>query len=247
MNPTMDESLRNWPFPERRFPRSDDPDYLGSKGLSVFLRQVIATELAGKRDLDILDVGCGRKPFYPFFQPFARSYIGTDILTDNSLVDKVCPVEELAVPDESADLVLCLSVLEHVNDPRKSVSELARAVRRGGQVWASTHGCFPWHPYPQDHWRWTQTGLELLFRGTGVFASTRVFATRGSLSGIFFLLAHYGYSWASQTRWRMPIRGAVTRALNVVGERLDRWTPGLRDLRRPVTAIPEFFVIAERG
>jgi len=74
------ENLRDWPFPERRYPSSDNPDHLGPKGLSLTVQGAVASELAGKKNLKILDVGCGQKPFYPFFEPIAGEYIGTDII-----------------------------------------------------------------------------------------------------------------------------------------------------------------------
>ena len=249
MRTSLPPAEDKWPYPERRYPKRDDPDYLGSRGVSIALRQVVETELAGRSDLDILDVGCGRKPFYPFFASRARSYIGTDVMPDNPMVDKVCPVEALDVEDESADVVICLSVLEHVDDPAQAVRELYRVVKPGGVVLVTTHGCFPWHPYPQDHWRWTQTGLPLLFRKDGGFSDVRLFATRGTMSGIFFLLAHYVQLWTSQGRgWRIKqrIRRPLTMLVNRVGEYVDAKTPSLHDVTRHVTAIPEFFVVARR-
>jgi SAM-dependent methyltransferase len=239
----------NWPFPARRYPTPDDPDYLGSKGLSVALRDVIRTELAGRSELDILDVGCGQKPFYPFFKSLARSYVGTDIIEGNPMVDRVCPVEALDAGDDSADVVICFSVLEHVNDPAQAVRELHRVVRPDGVVFASTHGCFPWHPYPQDHWRWTQTGLPLLFQNQGGFRSVALFATRGTMSGIFFLLAHYVHLWAERGYFytvKRRLRKPLTILVNRAGEYLDARTPMLRDLEQHITAIPEFFVIARK-
>src|SRR5262249_36048514 len=93
-------------------------------------------------------------------------------------------------------------VLEHVDDLSRAVKELFRVCRSDGVVLASMHGALPWHPYPQDHWRWTQTGLPLLFRAQGGFQDVKLSATRGTVSGSFFLLAHYGYNWAS----RGPLR-----------------------------------------
>jgi len=241
-----DDLLVDWPFSDRRYPTLDDPDYLGSKGLSLGLRRAIALELTGKQNLNVLDVGCGQKPFYPFLEPYARSYIGTDVMEDNPLVDIICPAEHLDIKDEWADLVLCLSVLEHVDDPIQTVRELFRVVKTDGVVFASTHGCFPWHPYPQDHWRWTQTGLPLLFKQYGGFESVQIFATRGTISGMFFLLAHYAYDWASQSSFKRHLRGPLTTLINRLGEFFDKKMPGLRDINRHVTAIPEFFVIARR-
>lgn len=242
----QNENSMDWPFASRRYPKLDDPDYLGSKGLSVALRKAIEAELGGKGNLDILDVGCGWKPFYPFLKPFARSYTGIDII-DNSVVDKVCSAEHIDLKDESADVVLCLSVMEHVDDPNQVARELFRVLRPNGVVFASTHGCFPWHPFPQDHWRWTQTGLLLQFEKHGGFRSVRLFATRGTVSGIFFLLAHYVYAWTSKRRWRLVLRRPLTSFVNITGEILDKMTPSLKDVHTPITAIPEFFVVAKKN
>ena len=243
----IDTPPMDWPFPERRYPKRDHPDYLGFKGTSLGLREAITQELTGKKGLNILDVGCGQKPFYPFLKPFAQSYIGTDIIEDSPLVDKVCPAENLDIEDEWADVVLCLSVLEHVDDPAQAVKELFRVVKAAGVVLASTHGCFPWHPYPQDHWRWTQTGLPLLFKEHGGFQQVQLFATRGTMSGIFFLLAHYTYGWATQGRFRSKIlRRPLTILANRLGEFFDSITPNLGNVDTHVTAIPEFFVIAKK-
>jgi SAM-dependent methyltransferase len=227
----------------RREPRRDDPDYLGSQALSCAIQRAIATELRGRADLDVVDVGCGEKPFFPYFQPLVRSYLGTEIRPGPG-VDRICPAERLDLPEASADVVVCFSVLEHVDDPEQAVRELRRILRPGGVVFASTHGCFPWHPYPQDHWRWTQTGLPLLFERAGGFSSVELSATRGTVSGMFFLLAHYAYGWASARAWRRWLRGGLVRSINWLGEVLDALTPGLADPSRVVTAIPEFFVVA---
>jgi SAM-dependent methyltransferase len=232
-----------WPFPERRNPRLNDPDYLGSKALSRAVQQVVMSELCGKRGLNILDVGCGKKPFYPYFAGVAQNYLGTDIVPCDGYADRVCPAEKLDIENEWADVVICLSVLEHVDDPIQVVRELARVAKPDGIVFASTHGCFPWHPYPQDHWRWTQTGLPLLFRKYGGFSSVDISATRGTVSGWFFLMAHYAYGWSRAKRFgRLLII-----LINLIGEFLDSRTPSLHNINRPITAIPEFFVIARKS
>lgn len=237
--PPLDE----WPFPERRTPIPNVPDYLGFKGLSETLQRVVAERLGGKTGLNVLDVGCGKKPFYPFLAPHAGEYIGTEIFEDE-LIDRVCPAEALDVEDNWADVAMCLSVLEHVNDPRQSVRELLRVVKPDGMVFASTHGCFPWHPYPQDHWRWTQTGLKLMFEQEG-FTDVELFSTRGTMSGMCFLLAHYFWNWTSTSAFRRAFRVPVQRLINGAGVWLDKKTPGLANVNRHVSAIPEFFVIAK--
>ena len=66
-------------------------------------------------------------------------------------------IDAIPVEDASFDVVLCLQVLEHVPDPAAAVRELRRVVRPGGRVLLSTHGVYPFHPNPDDLWRWTHT------------------------------------------------------------------------------------------
>jgi SAM-dependent methyltransferase len=50
-------------------------------------------------------------------------------------------VEEVGYPDDAFDVVICSEVLEHVPQPRLLVEEMARIVRPGGLLWATTpHG-----------------------------------------------------------------------------------------------------------
>ena len=109
----------------------------------------------------VLDVGCGIKPYLPYFEPYAAEYVGVDL--ENPAADLEGSVEALPVEDASFDLVLCTQVLEHVTDPDIAVRELHRVVAPGGRVLASTHGVQVYHPSPTDYWRWTHTGLERLF------------------------------------------------------------------------------------
>ncbi|MBN8654302.1 MAG: class I SAM-dependent methyltransferase [Anaerolineae bacterium] len=247
MHSSENKDLYTWPFVERRFPSIDNPDYLGMRSISLGLQKAISIALNGKKDLNILDVGCGHKPFYPFLKPYSKEYIGTDIIKDNPLIDIVCPAENLLIDDQWADLSICLSVLEHVDDPNQVVKELNRVTKPDGIVFASTHGCFPWHPYPQDHWRWTQTGLPLLFTRQGGFSEVEIFATHGTFSGMAFVLAHFFNTWTTRRgKLRSALNKPLVRFINRFGQFIDSKTPQMSDINRHVTAIPEFFVIARK-
>ena len=61
-----------------------------------------------------------------------KSYKTCDLFkTDVDLRIDIC---NIALPDQSFDLVLCLHVLEHVPDDRKAMSELRRILRPGGMA-----------------------------------------------------------------------------------------------------------------
>ena len=84
----------------------------------------------------VLDIGCGRKPYYPYFAESASEYVGVDINVDEAFA--AGPVEDL--PDYRArtpfEVVLCTQVLEHAGDPDQAISELHRATAPGGRVLA---------------------------------------------------------------------------------------------------------------
>ncbi|HEY3920828.1 MAG TPA: class I SAM-dependent methyltransferase [Gaiellaceae bacterium] len=141
---------------------------------------------AGKR---VLDVGCGVKPYRPYFAG-AAEYVGVDV-ADNPHADLQGSAEALPVEDGSYDIVLCLQVLEHVEDPLQVVRELHRVTRPGGRVLAATHGTQVYHPLPEDHWRWTHTGLQRLFARGGDWRSVTVLPGAGTCACLGMLLATY--------------------------------------------------------
>jgi SAM-dependent methyltransferase len=89
------------------------------------------------------------------------------VIDPGSDADIVAMAERLPVADGSADLVLCTQVLEHVEDPSRAVSEMARVLKPGGICLLTTHGTWFYHPDPEDYWRWTPAGLRRVFEAAG--------------------------------------------------------------------------------
>ncbi len=96
-------------------------------------------DFAGRR---VGDIGCG------FAATFARTLIGEAaelVLADLSLdpdldvqgvrrIEGILPQSLAEVADGSLDVVMCMSVLEHVWDDRGLLSELARITAPGGRL-----------------------------------------------------------------------------------------------------------------
>jgi SAM-dependent methyltransferase len=71
--------------------------------------------------------------------------------------------EHLPFADGTFDAALSLNVLEHVRDPFRCARELARVVRPGGKLYASTPFLQPYHGYPHHYYNMTASGLQNLF------------------------------------------------------------------------------------
>src|SRR5207249_3560370 len=122
-----------WPGELRRNPPASSPTFAVRAPLAAWLRRQADARSAPYR---VLDVGCGVKPYYPFFRPYASEYVGVDVV-ENPAADLQGAVESLPAEDGSFDLVLCIQVLEHAEDPAQGVRELRRVVAPGGPAGAA--------------------------------------------------------------------------------------------------------------
>lgn len=92
----------------------------------------------------LLDVGCGAGGFREFAKAIADAYVGTDIVrydgfpADARFLPGNLEGDRIPVDDESMDVVCALEVIEHLENPRAFVRELARCVRPGGLVVVTT-------------------------------------------------------------------------------------------------------------
>ena len=191
----------------------------------------------------LLDAGCGEKPYAPLFAPHVSAYVGLDTAA-HADADLVGPIEEIPAEDGSFDLVLCIQVLEHVDDPARAVRELHRVTRPGGRVLLSTHGAMVYHPNPSDPWRWTHEGLARLFAANGDWGSVTVSPGCGTAASLAMLNAIFLEHALRRTPLR-PLRGPVVSLLNRVARWVDARSPMLRDTR-PGTLAANYHVVAER-
>jgi SAM-dependent methyltransferase len=233
----MRHQIAKWPGAERRDPPQSSPTWVVRHALATWLRAQ-AEELRAGPQVRVLDVGCGVKPYRPFFVDVASEYVGVDVVA-NPVAELLGPVEALPVADASFDVVLCTQVLEHADDPAQAVRELRRVTAPGGRVLASTHGVQVYHPSPVDYWRWTHTGLQRLFEENAEWSSVSVEPAAGTASGLAMLLGTVVEIALRRTALARP----PVWLLNRLGAALDARSAMLRD-PVPGSLIPNFHVVA---
>ena len=231
----------SWPQRRERRPGFFDAYYLHYSALAESLLR--ARDRYVRAPARILDVGCGDMPYYPLFAEVAEEYVGTDV-EPGPRVQIVCSIEELDVEGASFDLVLCTQVLEHVSSPPRALREIARVLRPGGHAFVTTHGVWPFHPYPVDLWRWTQQGLETLVEDTPGLVLRELVPHRGTASALA-LMVNYYVEVVTRRAVLKPLGGSAIALLNAIGLAGDR----IRRLRYPNedTLIHNFLAVCERA
>jgi len=111
------------------FARNDLLAKLISKNVSI----------SGKKNLRILDLGCGTGFNYPVLSRFGKVYsVDIDKRALESCKRKGIPrllcgdAEKIPFSDNFFDIVVAIELLEHIPDDRKAVGEVKRVMKKGG-------------------------------------------------------------------------------------------------------------------
>ncbi len=141
--------------PDRASPRPWQTDWMMLRGLSRIISEEAISHLQPGKTL--VDLGCGEMPYRDTIERTGTSYQGADL--DDRADLKIDTTGRVDLHDQSADAVLSVQVLEHVRDLDAYCREIRRLLRPDGKLFLSTHGTWLYHPHPEDHRRWTRTGL----------------------------------------------------------------------------------------
>ena len=139
----------------RASPRIWDTDWLILRGLARLLKEQARAHV--RPDTLMVDLGCGDMPYARMMREMRIDYRGADIDDGGSL--RIDERGRVPLADGAAGAVLSVQVLEHVRDLDAYCAEINRLLRDDGVLLLSTHGTWLYHPHPEDHRRWTRTGL----------------------------------------------------------------------------------------
>ena len=105
--------------------------------------------------------------------------------------DIVGDIHALPFPDNSIDAIVCIAVLEHVEEPQKAVREIYRVLKPGGYCYLYAPFLFYYHPmkgYYGDFYRFTRDGFEYM---TKDFSHVEIQNVRGAFATVMNLFPFF--------------------------------------------------------
>lgn len=131
--------------------------------------------------------------------------------------DIIGDIHALPFGDQSLDALICLSVLEHVEDPFLACREMLRVLKPGGTLVAYVPFLFYYHAegtYYKDFWRFTDDGIRVLLKD---FKEVRMEQSRGALE-----------TWVALLPWgsRGPLSALARLADKLLGKRSSKQAAG---------------------
>ena len=95
--------------------------------------------------------------------------------------DIIGDIHALPFKNNSQDAIVCVSVLEHIENPIKACAELYRVLRPGGYLLVYVPFLYYYHAergYYKDYWRFTEDTLRMLFKD---FSEMKIETVRGAI------------------------------------------------------------------
>ena len=198
-------------------------------------RELYLAMLEGAKDLrgDLIDVGCGTKPYKSLFK--VRTYCGLDIDSNltrqRGVADVLYDGGRFPFPSSSFDSAICNQVLEHVFNPDEFLSEIHRVLRSNGKLLLTVPFVWDEHEQPYDYGRYSSYGLRAILERNRFKIVYHKKLCNGSK--VIFQLAN-GYIFKITQNWpkivRIGLTGIVGGAINVFGLVFCKMLPTNLDL-----------------
>jgi SAM-dependent methyltransferase len=204
-----------------------NPFYIARRGLRDALTGLLP-ELRG----EVLDVGCGTKPYRALVP--ATSYTGLDYDTPArraaGFADVFYDGGQFPFADASFDGVLCTQVLEHVFNPDEFLREIARVSRSGGVLALTVPFVWDEHEQPYDFGRYSSFGLRALLERTG-FEVVRLEKTPTDARAVAQIVAGWVFKLATRRgrRFQQAVQLAIIAPISGLGLLAAAVLPGNED------------------
>ena len=189
------------------------------------LANAIRVHASGK----LMDIGCGLKPYGTMTKGLVESHVGIDhenTLHDKSNIDRFGTAYELPAEDAEFDTALCTAVLEHLEEPARALSEVARALKPGGRLILTAPLFWHLHEEPRDFFRYTRYGLQYLLETNGYEVVEMIplsgFVVTFSQELVYFLYRFRRRRSLNPLRWFIRPLCAIIQMKAYLLSRIDR-------------------------
>ena len=142
---------------------------------------------------NLLDVGCGNKPFFHIFDGKIEKYVGIEMPSTrhiNDDIDAFASGQNIPFKSDTFNTILTTSVLEHVIEPQKMFNEMHRVLKKNSYLILTTPCQYGLHEQPHDYFRYTKYSLRMLAEKSG-FKVVYIEPVGGMLVIITQLIAKY--------------------------------------------------------
>jgi len=109
----------------------------------------------------ILDIGCGKKPYY--HQSIKAKIVCADIeYTKKTHI--VCDALSLPLKKCKFDGIVCINSLYYYNNPFIAIKEFSYVLKKNGKLIIIMPFIYPIHDAPDDKYRFTEYGIKELLK-----------------------------------------------------------------------------------
>jgi ubiquinone/menaquinone biosynthesis C-methylase UbiE len=112
------------------------------KSYTEFIKKLLSVYLRRRQNILCLDIGCGDGFFTKVLSRYCNNVVGIDLMVYNSWMSlqrnnsdfSAADARKIPIRSNSVDLILIISLLEHVPNWRNVISEVSRVLKIGGLV-----------------------------------------------------------------------------------------------------------------
>jgi SAM-dependent methyltransferase len=141
MSPT-DNVLVSRAQPPSTYERAANTRGVSKTGIYEMVAEALNSR--GIKNARILDIACGIGLLHPYLRPFLGDYEGADIVRFSEFPEGFkfhqvdCDSGKVPVEDGAYDVVISVETIEHLENPRAFIRELARLTKPGGWLLITT-------------------------------------------------------------------------------------------------------------
>ena len=119
---------------------------------------------------ELIDIGCGVKPYYRMTQKYVKNHIGLDHINtfhNKDNIDLFGTAYKIPSKSNMFDSAIGTATLEHLEEPEAALRECYRVLKIGGFAIYTVPFIWHLHEEPRDFYRYSKYGLEYLFTKVG--------------------------------------------------------------------------------